>query len=302
MKLTFANRVYGSLFGLFVGDALGAPVEFKKRGSYSHHTKYLSGGEFNLAPGQWTDDTSLALCIIDSIITTKKFDLKNQIEHFIRWWKFGENSSTGFCFDIGNTTKKGLQRYLDFGNPLGGSELDPATNGAIMRLSPVPLFFRNSLNDSIKNSILQTQTTHGALESIEASVILAYVIYFILEEKSKEEILKFTHLEYKLMTSINDLKDGKYKNKSESEINGNGLAYNTLEAALYAFYKFNNFIDGLIFVVNLGDDTDTVGAVYGQIAGAYYGIQSIPDYYLENLYAREHLENKVRNFLEIIDD
>ena len=106
----FENRIYGSILGLAIGDAFGAPVEFKARGTYPKVVEYMPGGEFNLPKGYWTDDTSLALCIIDSINKTKSFDLKSQMYNFRKWWHEGFMSSTGFCFDIGNTTKKALTK------------------------------------------------------------------------------------------------------------------------------------------------------------------------------------------------
>lgn len=298
--MEFRERVFGSIIGLVVGDALGAPVEFKERGTYSEISQFQSGGEFNLMAGQWTDDTSLALCLIESFNSQKKFHLKDQLNNFYKWWQFGFLSSTGFCFDIGNTTNAALKRYLLDGLVCGGRLTDPATNGALMRLAPVPLFFHHSLNDSIKYSVIQTQTTHAPIECIEASVVLAYVINFALNGKNKKEILKFTHLEYKFESKIKDLLDGAYSLKLESEISAKGFAYNTLEAALYAFNRFDSFKDGLVFVVNLGDDTDTVGAVYGQIAGAYYGINEIPESYRNNIYDKELINNMVEKFWEII--
>jgi ADP-ribosyl-[dinitrogen reductase] hydrolase len=298
----FNDQVMGSLFGLVVGDALGASVEFKKRGSYPRIEFYQGGGEFNLLPGQWTDDTSLALCLIESFNTKKKCDFKNQMDLFVRWWKEGYLSSTGFCFDIGNTTKASLSRYLDSGNPLAGLLTDPATNGALMRLAPIPLFFHQSLSDSIKYSGLQSQTTHAPVECVEAAMLLSYVMYFFLQGKSLEETLLFRHFEPRLKTRIKNLKEGLYKTKNEIEIHGTGDAYSTLEAALFALFHFKNFEEGLYFVVNLGDDTDTVGAVYGQLAGAFYGMSQIPKKLIDNIFDKEKCEIMFYEFLRVINE
>jgi len=296
----FENKIYGSILGLAIGDAFGAPVEFKARGSYPKVTEYQAGGEFNLPKGYWTDDTSLALCILDSINRTHTFDLKSQMLNFRKWWHDGFMSSTGFCFDIGNTTKKALARFEKENVVLAGLETDPATNGAIMRLAPVSFYFHHSFNDAIKYSMLHTATTHGALESKEASAVLTYVLLMTLQGKSKNEILKFTHFEYLLQSRIKEIQLGSFKNKSENEISGKGLAYDTLEAALYSFYHSENFIDGLIIAVNLGDDTDTVGAVYGQIAGAYYGLKAIPTELVLNLHEMNKIMTMTKEYLEII--
>lgn len=295
---TISKRAYGAILGLAIGDAFGAPVEFKARGSFPKLTEYQGGGEFNLKAGQWTDDTSLALCLIQSFIDKNAFDLKDQMQKFYQWWKNGYMSSTGFCFDIGNTTKKALLRYEVEGIVLAGHESDPATNGTIMRLAPVPIFFNQSLKKSIEYSVLQTKATHGAKECVEASMLLAYVLHFCLQGKDKKEILKFTHFEPKLETKLNEILKGSFKNKNENEIDAKGLAFNTLESALYAFYHFNDFYSGLEFVVNLGEDSDTVGAVYGQIAGAYYGLSGIPQHLIENLYDYKNILLMTNHFLK----
>lgn len=296
----FENRIYGSILGLAIGDAFGAPVEFKARGTYPKVVEYMPGGEFNLPKGYWTDDTSLALCIIDSINKTKSFDLKSQMYNFRKWWHEGFMSSTGFCFDIGNTTKKALTRFDKEDIAIAGMPNDPATNGAIMRLAPVSFYFHKSLNNAIKYSMIHTQTTHGALEAVEASAILTYVLLMSLAGKSKQEILKFTHFEFKLQSKILEIKNGSFKNKSESEISGKGLAFDTLEAALYAFYHSDNFLDGLIIAVNLGEDTDTVGAVYGQIAGCFYGLQAIPTNLVTELHEMNKIMIMTKEYLENI--
>ena len=296
----FEDKIYGSIIGLSIGDAFGAPVEFKARGTFPKVTEYQAGGEFNLPKGYWTDDTSLALCILESINRTKKFDLKSQMENFRRWWRDGFMSSTGFCFDIGNTTKKALSRFETEGKVYAGMETDPATNGALMRLAPVCFYFHKSLNQSMIHSMNHTRTTHAALESVEASALLSYILLMTLQAKSKDQILKFTHFEYKLQSRINEIKNGSFKIKKESEISGKGLAFDTLEAALFSFYHSDNFLDGLIIAVNLGDDTDTVGAVYGQIAGAYYGLKKIPNTMVTDLHQMSLLMKMIKEFLEII--
>ena len=105
------DRYRGSILGLAVGDALGAPVEFKRPGSFEPVTDMSSGGAFSLRPGQWTDDTSLALCLSESLVETNGFDLIDQLDRYVRWYREGHLSSTGECFDIGNTTKMALTRY-----------------------------------------------------------------------------------------------------------------------------------------------------------------------------------------------
>ncbi len=263
----FHNQVLGSLLGLAVGDALGAPVEFKPRGSFPLVTDYQDGGEFNLKAGQWTDDTSLMLCLLNSFIEKKEFDLQDQMNLFMKWWKEGYMSSTEVCFDIGNTTKASLSRYEENGNPLAGDINDKASNGALMRLAPVPLFFHQNMTEALNYTALQSQSTHAPLECVESAKILAYVLVSLLNGESKKDVLSFKNYKETVSEKFRPLIKGEIFSYSKESINAEGLAYNTLEAALFSFWHFDNFFDGLSFAVNLGDDSDTVGAVYGQIAG-----------------------------------
>jgi len=134
------DRYRGAFLGLAVGDALGTTLEFKAPGSFKPITDMLGGGPFGLKPGQWTDDTSMALCLAESLIEKGGFDPKDQMDHYCRWWLEGHLSSTGTCFDIGATVRTSLESYLRSGEPFAGSA-DPFTakNGSLMRLAPVPL-------------------------------------------------------------------------------------------------------------------------------------------------------------------
>jgi ADP-ribosyl-[dinitrogen reductase] hydrolase len=283
MKNQLENYL-GGFVGLAVGDALGAPVEFQKRGSYGLVTDFQKGGPFNLEKGMWTDDTILSLILSESLNRYKTFNAEDIMNQFYRWWKDGYMSPTGICFDIGRTTEKAMNRFQKENVIYAGNEADPPSNGAIMRLLPISLFFSSSLKTSQEHSIDMTRLTHGPLECVEASVILNYILLMILDGKSKSEIFKFTHLEYAFKTRIKNLLTNEFLKKSYEEVSGIGNAYETLESAMHIFYHANNFYDGLIKAVNIGDDTDTVGAVYGQMAGAYFGLQSIPTQFTEQLY------------------
>ncbi len=136
------DRFRGSLLGLATGDALGASVEFMPPGSFEPVTCMRGGGPFRLKPGQWTDDTSLALCLAESLVECKGFNAADQMKKYLRWYKEGYMSSTGSCFDIGTTTARALNRFRDTGNPISGPvDRFSAGNGSIMRLAPVPLFY-----------------------------------------------------------------------------------------------------------------------------------------------------------------
>ncbi|HEY9659275.1 MAG TPA: ADP-ribosylglycohydrolase family protein, partial [Allocoleopsis sp.] len=140
-KMVLANsseRFRGCLLGLAAGDAVGTTVEFQRRGSFSPVTDMVGGGPFRLQPGQWTDDTSMALCLATSLVEVGAFDAIDQMNRYCNWYQNGYLSSTGDCFDIGNTVRQALHQYKTSGNPFSGStHANSAGNGCLMRLAPI---------------------------------------------------------------------------------------------------------------------------------------------------------------------
>ena len=175
MGITIQYR--GALIGLAVGDALGTPLEFKPPGSFKPITDMIGGGPFRLKPGQWTDDTSMALCLAESLIECRGFSPEDQLARYVRWYREGHLSSTGECFDIGATTVGALHRFERTHEPFCGSE-DPhsAGNGSIMRLAPVPLFFAHDPVEAIEKSGQSSRTTHGARVCVDACRYLGALI------------------------------------------------------------------------------------------------------------------------------
>jgi ADP-ribosylglycohydrolase len=290
------------MLGLAVGDALGTTLEFKPPGTFKPITDMIGGGPFGLEPGQWTDDTAMALCLAESLIEKRSFDPKDQMDRYCRWWKEGYLSSTGTCFDIGVTVKKSLESYLRTGEPFAGST-DPFTagNGSLMRLAPVPLAFRANFGLAIHNAGESSRTTHGAPSAIDACRYFAGLLLGALGGRSKEEILSaFFFLgpypdywqRHALSPEIAEIAGGSFKQKEPPEIIGSGFVVRSLEAALWAFHRSDSFREGALRAVNLGDDADTTGAIYGQLAGAYYGVNAIPQDWIERLALRELISEK----------
>ena len=292
METNIREKFLGSLLGLAVGDALGAPIEFEVRDSYTPIINYRSGGPFNLKEGQWTDDTSLALCIGTSLLEKKAFNAEDIIKRFHKWFREGYMSCTGHCFDIGNTTKAALLRFEDNGNLFSGSPDDPATNGSIMRLAPVPLFYFRDLDKTLFFAGESSRITHSPVECIDACKALALFIHRALHGLTKCEILNYKKNELDINSKIEDVLLGSYKTKTRDQISAKGLAQTCLEAALWAFYHSDNFNDGVLLAANLGEDSDTTAAVFGQLAGAYYGVAAIRLDLLEGLWEKE-LINKI---------
>src|SRR3954470_13504565 len=162
-------RFRGALMGLAVGDAIGTTVEFKPPGSFAPVTDMIGGGPFDLPAGAWTDDTSMALCLAESLVETRTFDPVDQLRRYVRWYRHGHWSSTGECFDIGNATRAALERFERTGEPYPGDAApDAAGNGPLMKLAPVPLAFANDPTAAIEHAGESARTTHGAREAIDA--------------------------------------------------------------------------------------------------------------------------------------
>ena len=300
--MTKQNRIQGCLLGLAVGDALGCTLEFKKPGTFEPITTIVGGGVHKLEAGQWTDDTSMALCLAQSLIDCKGFDVKDQMEKYCKWDEEGYMSSTGECFDIGNTTLKALNKFRATREPYSGMNEDSsAGNGSIMRLAPIPMYYSNNPEDALKYAALSSKTTHANEMCVDACRYMAGIIVGLLNGESKETVLSSMYSPVKnyfdnepLCDAIKEVTSGSFKTKQPPDIKGTGFVVESLEAALWAFYHADNFKDGALKAVNLGNDADTTGAVYGQIVGTIY---DIPQEWLQVITMREQITEITDNIL-----
>jgi ADP-ribosylglycohydrolase len=288
-------RARGAVVGLAVGDALGAAVEFKGRGTFAPVTGYRGGGAFGLAPGEWTDDTSMALCLAESLIEREGFDPLDQLERYLRWYREGHLSVTGACFDIGGTTAGALGRFERTRAPYCGST-DPhaAGNGSLMRLAPVPVFFAADPAAAVARSGDSSRTTHAAAGCVDACRYYGGLIAGALRGASREELLSPMYAPVPglwdaapLAPEIEAVARGSFLRREPPEIRGTGYVVQSLEAALWSFSKAWNFRDAVLHAVNLGDDADTTGAICGQLAGAHHGFDGIPAEWREGLAKRD---------------
>jgi ADP-ribosyl-[dinitrogen reductase] hydrolase len=282
------SRYRGCLLGLAVGDALGTTLEFRSPGTFTPIDDMIGGGPFNLKPGQWTDDTSMALCLATSLIERQGFDPIDQLDRYVRWWREGYLSSTGACFDIGGTVRSALTRFLQTREPYPGPT-DPhmAGNGSIMRLAPVVLYYARQPEQAIHFAAESSRTTHGASQAVDACRYFAALMLAALQVKSKDEVLRNQNVSF--APKIAAIAAGSFKHKQPPQIRGTGYVVDSLEAALWAFCHSSNFREGALLAVNLGDDADTTGAVYGQLAGAFYGEEGIPAAWRDTIVQREFI-------------
>jgi len=300
------DRVRGALVGLATGDAVGTTVEFKPPGTFPPVTDMTGGGPFGLKPGQWTDDTSMALCLAESLLEKQGLDPADQMARYVRWRRDGHLSSTGRCFDIGTTVSRALATYERTGDPIAGSTApNTAGNGSLMRLAPVPIFYRGRPREALAACAASSRTTHGTAVAVDACRYLGALLLGAFGGATKAELVApaFTPVpgyweEEPLCPEIRAIAEGSFRAKQPPAIRGTGYAAASLEAALWAFYRSRDFREGCLLAVNLGDDADTTAAVYGQIAGAYYGEQGIPVEWREKLASWEVIDGVAEGVYE----
>ena len=289
MNQNLQDRLVGSLVGLAVGDAVGTTVEFRPRGSFPTVTDMTGGGPFRLPVGAWTDDTSMALCLAESLIEYPALNKQDLLTRFCKWYKDGYNSPTGTCFDIGGTTVTALEEFLDSGSTTNNPEDFYAGNGSIMRLAPVAIANYNNPRQALKIAREQSETTHATAKATAASELLAEILTRAFVAENKESVLDI-ECQMHWPVLVCDIIATGIERKKESEIKSSGYVIDTLEAAIWSFVTTDSFEEAVLRAVNLGHDADTVGAVTGQIAGAYYGESAIPAHWLEKLYNYEYIK------------
>lgn len=273
------DKAKGAFFGLAIGDAIGTTVEFKERDTYEPVTDMVGGGVFRLQPGEWTDDTSMALALAQTLVDhgMNKIEL---LKNFTRWYRMGEFSHNGKCFDIGNTTRKALEKFIKS----EGTDDSPASidsfdsgNGGIMRLAPAVLYARSE-DEAIAYAIDQSAVTHASPDCMKYTSELGHLLWRNISDNFNDDNKSA------LKKMINVLFP------TRDNVKSSGYVEDTYFAAMWSFVNTDNFRDAILLATNLGDDADTVAAVTGQIAGAYYGYSGIPEEWIAKLAWKERIE------------
>lgn len=288
------ERFRGCLLGLACGDAVGTTLEFKPRDSYPPLTDMAGGGPFGLQPGQWTDDTSMALCLAESLLESDGFDRHDQLQRYVRWWREGHLSSTGECFDIGNTTAHALHDFQQHGRLQANTDApDMAGNGSLMRLAPVVLWNWPDRNAAVAHAAESSLTTHAAAEAVDACRLLSVVLCNALDGKPEPALLdgaaNCLHT-----PAVQAIATGTYRDKPRDAIRSSGYSVHSLEAALWCVQATEDFEQAILLAANLGEDADTVAAITGQIAGALHGVDAIPTRWLAKLHQGERIDRFAR--------
>lgn len=300
-KTIIIDRALGSLVGLAVGDALGTTFESGPRREPATSLEMVGNGPHNLQPGQWTDDTAMALCLAESLIATGgRMKHRDLMETFGQWMTEGKHSCTGTAFDIGWTTRGSISEYLETDNPITGpTGRDGAGNGGIMRLAPAVIANLGDIDLAAKAAVEQSRTTHGAPQCLEGADLLARILHGLIHGAGFGERAETLSAVRYAEQEIADIAADRHHDKQRSEIKSTGYVVHTLEAALWSFSRHGSFEDTLTEAINLGGDTDTVGAVAGQIAGAAYGLSAIPERWLADLAWKDEIIAQGRALIEI---
>jgi ADP-ribosylglycohydrolase len=304
------DRQRGTLLGLAIGDALGAAIEFRSSGTFPQVTGYRGGGPHGLAPGEWTDDTSMALALADSIASVG-WDLDDQARRYLAWYEKGWYSVNGRCVDIGITCRSALGRFSRTGDAkTSGDPSERASgNGSIMRLAPVPIRYAYLYPDRLPQLVLflteSSLPTHASPQCLSACAYLGLVLAALIQGIDREQVLDPNWRALRELREVHafhreiaNVAEGSFRRKQPPEIVGSGYVVKSLEAALWAFHDAKDFRDAVLRAVNLGDDADTTGAVCGQLAGAYWGESGIPKEWRDGLARKDMIAKALHGLLE----
>jgi ADP-ribosyl-[dinitrogen reductase] hydrolase len=289
------NKAKGTLYGLASGDALGAAVEFKPKGTFKPVTCYRGFGPHGLAAGQWTDDTSMALALADSI-NQVGWDKTDQLNRYLDWRQNGKYSITGYLFDIGTTTRHAIDNFELTGDTISDNDIACSGNGSIMRLAPVVIKYYNRSNEEVAEKARESSdTTHASILCKDACVYMAIVLKALMHGEDRNVVLTKTWWDsqnIKLVKGIYNIIEN-----DDKEPVGSGFVVDSLHAALWAFKTSSSFEEAVLKAVNLGDDSDTTGAVCGQFAGAFWGYDQIPQHLIDGLDKKEMIDQYLNPLL-----
>jgi ADP-ribosylglycohydrolase len=280
------DRSLGAFLGLAIGDALGAPVEGQERDSYARIVDFVAGGTHGLGMGEWTDDTAMALCLAESLLARGGLDERDLLERFLRWYRLGENGCGGCGTGISLKTR-GLLEAFERSRTLDvAATVQNAGNGCIMRLAPVAIRFRSDAEQARRSAGRQAAVTHGAVAAIAAATLLADLLLLALGSGDRGVVLGAAQA---CGDPVLDALRCDHKLRARGTISSAPRALDTLDAALCCLAQTESFEEAVIAAVNLGGDSDTIGAVAGQLAGALYGASAIPPRWREGLHEGERI-------------
>ncbi|KAJ5633399.1 ADP-ribosylation/Crystallin J1 [Penicillium lividum] len=297
--VTVKSRILGSIWGNCVADALGGPVQFLEPGTFSPITDLEFVKPFHQPAGSYSDDGAMTLALAQSLIDTPRlYEHELAIQYFLEWYKFGRFSTADEAWDVGISTgqalsiwkKRGLADLEQTGQIISDKLRHEhcSGNGSLMRVGPVgtALFFMPIAARQVAKE--QSQITHPALACVEACQAYTDLMCWAMRGQSKtqlcQRLVEFTFTHPALVERLTRHKSvSDWSSRTDTEIKSSGWVVDTLECALWAFFKFDTWADGALAVVNRGGDSDTAGAVYGALAGVFYGFEAIPEKWVQQM-------------------
>ena len=310
------EKIKAVMLGHAVADALGVPVEFRSRKSLDEEPlcEMIGWGTHKVPEGSWSDDTSMALATLDSL-KNGNVDYEGIMKNFVAWSTLNEYTPTGMVYDIGNACLTAIGNYM-MGNSKPAIECGLANelsngNGSLMRIHPMTLYLFDRRNDPESLEIIHNTSslTHAHERSKIACGIYSFLLWELLSENTsrgdKEAIKRgvsrardyysdnpeFSHYEERLCRQIVGIgHDADFAPLERGKIKSSGYVVDTLEAAVWCLMTTNDYKSCVLKAANLGDDTDTVAAIAGGLAGALYGFESIPGEWLSKLKRRDYIE------------
>lgn len=316
------NKVLDGIMGLCVGDAMGVPLEFKTRLELSKNpvVDMRGHGTYDLPKGTWSDDTSLNLCLMQSLLSG--LDYYEVMLNFDKWYRSGAFSANGVCFDIGITTRKAISKFKDNVEPLecGGSDELSNGSGSLMRILPTVYYLRHHFGDNFYKEKVAMEIIHNISKLTHAHTrsLIACGIYCLIAN----ELLDGNNIKSSINEGMNNAK--KYYGKMEKfekelshydvisvkdllvletgDIESSGYVVDTLIAALWTLLKTNTYEKCILKAVNLGNDTDTIASISGGLAGIYYGVNNIPTEWISKIKNKEFVENICDKFSKAFEN
>lgn len=309
--VTLTSRFRGALLGLAVGDAVGAPLEGRRPGTFPPVTDPAGLGGSAGVPGRWTDDTAMALCLGDSLLAARRrgsggdggaggpvWDPADAAARFLSWYRHGSNSHSGRCYGIGRTTRAALERYeADPSVPLAGLPApDQAGNGGLMRVAPVALAYAADAGDAelLRVAADSCRVTHGAAEAVDGTAAFAVLLKGALAGVPRDALLDPAYPPVVAAApawapAVAAVVGGGSYRRAGGAIVGSAYVVRSLEAALWAVATADGYRGAVLAAVNLGDDTDTTAAIAGALAGALWGEAAIPAAWRDALAWRDRI-------------
>ena len=309
------SKIKDGVFGAAIGDAMGVPIEFRKREELLDNpvTSMIGGGTYNMPAGVWSDDTSLTLATMDSIIKSNRLDYKDMADRFCLFMNKGEYTATGTVFDIGNTTKIALEKYLNEGvNPIlcGGDKLNDNGNGSLMRMLPIALYchYNNLKDDEVLNVVRKSSSiTHAHDVSVLGCFIYVLYVMFLLNGKDKYASYNMIkcydyslYFDPDIVEYYNRLLKTNIAKLRVDDLKSEGYIVYSLETALWVILNCSSFAESIVGAINLGGDTDTIGSIVGGIAGIMYGLDGAASKWISDLKGRDYLEDIIKQFEELL--